>query len=341
MYTVIESWDQQTVTTTTATTSPTRCQGELRALLDSPPRPLSGPGRRNTSPASPYPKSWTPAAPTGCRRQRTSRARSYIWGGRKCAIVGVPWRGSVSACLAWGDMVSFNMLSEVLKMLSILRRQGMPMRAHLQLPGIWSIWHGCTAHDVGGVIVLLLHAGCLPWSNTAIYDSVYGNLMLACDVWFVAGWNLTHAAFMPRKMPDGSLRCRDCGVRMAPPRPPPPLSLHAPSRVHCLALPILWNPKTLNPKTLNNQKPWARKHQIARMPLLTAHPDPAGTARSGDPAARAAPRSESPFLRGVDDWNQKRGRAWQACSSWQRACLWTRVATIKECVPLVLIHYYC
>ena len=55
-------------------------------------------------------------------------------GGWKCALVGVPWRGSVSARLAWGDIVSFNMLSKVLKMLSILRRQGTPMRAHLQLP---------------------------------------------------------------------------------------------------------------------------------------------------------------------------------------------------------------
>ena len=55
-------------------------------------------------------------------------------GGCRCALVGVPWRGSVSARLAWGDVVSFKMLSKVLEMLSILRRQGTPMRAHLQLP---------------------------------------------------------------------------------------------------------------------------------------------------------------------------------------------------------------
>ena len=49
-------------------------------------------------------------------------------GGWRRALVGVPWRGSVSARLAWDDIVSFNMLSNVLKMLSILRRQGTPMR---------------------------------------------------------------------------------------------------------------------------------------------------------------------------------------------------------------------
>ena len=54
-------------------------------------------------------------------------------GGWKCALVGVPWQGSVSARLAWGDVVSFSMLSNVLKMLNILRRKGTPMRAHLQL----------------------------------------------------------------------------------------------------------------------------------------------------------------------------------------------------------------
>ena len=50
-----------------------------------------------------------------------------------CALAGVPWRGSVSARSAWGDLVSFDMLSKVLNMLSILRRQGAPLRAHLQL----------------------------------------------------------------------------------------------------------------------------------------------------------------------------------------------------------------
>ena len=52
----------------------------------------------------------------------------------KCAFVGVPLRGLVSARLAWGDIISFNMLSKVLKRLGILRRQGAPMRADLQLP---------------------------------------------------------------------------------------------------------------------------------------------------------------------------------------------------------------
>ena len=60
---------------------------------------------------------------------------AHVSGGRKCPLVGVPWRGSVSARLAWGDVVSFKMLSKVLEMLSVLKRQqGTPMRAHLQLP---------------------------------------------------------------------------------------------------------------------------------------------------------------------------------------------------------------
>ena len=51
-------------------------------------------------------------------------------------IVGVPWRDSISARLAWGDIVSYNMLSKELAaqpMLSTLRRRGTPMRARLQL----------------------------------------------------------------------------------------------------------------------------------------------------------------------------------------------------------------
>ena len=55
-------------------------------------------------------------------------------GGWKCALVGVPWQGSVSACLAWGDMSVKNMCEQVLEMLSILRPDGTPMTAHLQLP---------------------------------------------------------------------------------------------------------------------------------------------------------------------------------------------------------------
>ena len=47
--------------------------------------------------------------------------RQAVW---KCAIVGVPWQGSVSAPSAWGDIVSFNTLSKVLNMLRTLRRKG-------------------------------------------------------------------------------------------------------------------------------------------------------------------------------------------------------------------------
>ena len=61
----------------------------------------------------------------------TTRGES---GGWRCAFVGVPWRGSVSACLALGDTVSFDMFPKVLKWLSTLRHPGTPMRAHLKLP---------------------------------------------------------------------------------------------------------------------------------------------------------------------------------------------------------------
>ena len=54
--------------------------------------------------------------------------------GRKCAIVGVPWWGSVSACLAWGDLLLNDMFKRVLKRLSFLRHHCTPMMAHLQLP---------------------------------------------------------------------------------------------------------------------------------------------------------------------------------------------------------------
>ena len=65
-------------------------------------------------------------------------------GGWKCALVGVPWRWSVLARLAWGDIVSFNMLSKVLKKLSILRRQGTPIRAHLKPPErAWTVSYRC------------------------------------------------------------------------------------------------------------------------------------------------------------------------------------------------------
>ena len=60
-------------------------------------------------------------------------------GGWWCAIVGVPWQGSVSACLAWGDLFLRNMLNRVLKGLSLLRPHGTPITAHLQLPETYMI----------------------------------------------------------------------------------------------------------------------------------------------------------------------------------------------------------
>ena len=74
---------------------------------------------------------------------RCRAAQHFLLGGWKCAIVGVPWRGSVSACLAWGDMVSFIMLSKAQNILSILRRQGTPMRAHLQPPDVYRPLSAC------------------------------------------------------------------------------------------------------------------------------------------------------------------------------------------------------
>ena len=55
-------------------------------------------------------------------------------GGWKFDIVGVPWRGSVSACVAWGDVFVKHIFSEVLKRPSLLRHHGTPMIAQLQLP---------------------------------------------------------------------------------------------------------------------------------------------------------------------------------------------------------------
>ena len=37
-------------------------------------------------------------------------------GGWKCAIVGVPWQGSVSASLAWGDLFVNNNVIKVLRL---------------------------------------------------------------------------------------------------------------------------------------------------------------------------------------------------------------------------------
>ena len=52
-------------------------------------------------------------------------------GGWKRAIVGVPWRGSVSACLARGDsLVKSTFTAKELGRLSLLRHHGTPMMAH-------------------------------------------------------------------------------------------------------------------------------------------------------------------------------------------------------------------
>ena len=72
---------------------------------------------------------------SGTSRQETQRHGVVMWapgeseravsGGRKCAIAGVPWRGSVSACLAWVDLlVKHSLVKEVLKRLSLLRHRG-------------------------------------------------------------------------------------------------------------------------------------------------------------------------------------------------------------------------
>ena len=50
------------------------------------------------------------------------------------AIVGVPWRGSVSACLARSEMFVKSTLAKVLKRPSLLRHHGTFVMAHLQLP---------------------------------------------------------------------------------------------------------------------------------------------------------------------------------------------------------------
>ena len=46
----------------------------------------------------------------------------------------MPWRGSVSACLAWGNLLVKHIFKQVLKRLSLLRHRGTPTMAHLQLP---------------------------------------------------------------------------------------------------------------------------------------------------------------------------------------------------------------
>ena len=62
---------------------------------------------------------------------RLAPSRNHESGGWKCALVGVPWRGSASA---WRDLFVNDMFTKVLKRLSILRHHGAPMMAHRQLP---------------------------------------------------------------------------------------------------------------------------------------------------------------------------------------------------------------
>ena len=68
-------------------------------------------------------------------QEQAKHGRRLYSGSWKCAIVSVPWRGSVSACLAWGDLVVKNMFEQVLKRLSLLRHHG-TMMAHLRLPDL-------------------------------------------------------------------------------------------------------------------------------------------------------------------------------------------------------------
>jgi len=62
---------------------------------------------------------------------------------------GVPWRGSVSARLAWGDVLVERMLCKELRRLGLLRNHGTPMVAHLQLPvsSTADLVERCLAHS--------------------------------------------------------------------------------------------------------------------------------------------------------------------------------------------------
>ena len=67
---------------------------------------------------------------------------SHLSGGWKCAIVGVPWWGSVSACLAWGDLF-VNIVYKSAERLSLLRHHGTPMMVHLQQPEHTLLYPAC------------------------------------------------------------------------------------------------------------------------------------------------------------------------------------------------------
>ena len=64
--------------------------------------------------------------------------KAFQWSvGWKRAIVRVPWRGSVPARLAWGDLIVKNQFEKVPKALkgpSLLRHHGTPTMERLQLP---------------------------------------------------------------------------------------------------------------------------------------------------------------------------------------------------------------
>ena len=55
---------------------------------------------------------WAGAAYMQLAQASHARARSHLHsGGWRCAIVGVPWRVPISACLAWSDAFANNSVS--------------------------------------------------------------------------------------------------------------------------------------------------------------------------------------------------------------------------------------
>ena len=72
-------------------------------------------------------------------RRQFPKIVGWGWGGqfsgsRKCALIGVPWRGVSFSPSARGDLSSNDIPEKVLKALKHLRRQGTPMRAHKRPP---------------------------------------------------------------------------------------------------------------------------------------------------------------------------------------------------------------
>ena len=87
------------------------------------------------------------------RRQEVGGGDAFISGGWKCAIVGVPGRGSVSAGLAWGDLLVEHISGKSAEKAEPSETpwhtyDGTPMMAHLQLPGfIGAAGHSKAAAD--------------------------------------------------------------------------------------------------------------------------------------------------------------------------------------------------